>query len=288
MAESIREYGHLAADLYPLKNRQLDTSRIEESVFNLTAADLQAIPASVFFANVPAGVTNGKEAIDYLKSVYTDKIGVEVAHLQNPEERAWIEAQVEGGAFKATLSPEEKKAVLERLTRIENFEKFIHKTFVGQKRFSGEGLDTQIILLDEIIKSSETKGVKNVRIGMAHRGRLNVLTHVLNKPYDMMFSDFAHVSNDLFFPEDGKLEITKGWTGDVKYHMGASYTHDSGLNVKLAYNPSHLEVGNPLVIGSVRAAQDDVYAAGTAKHDPSKAFGIILHGDAAFGRVKGL
>ena len=282
LAESIREYGHLAADLYPLKNRQLDTSRIEESVFNLTAADLQAIPASVFFANVPAGVTNGKEAIDYLKSVYTDKIGVEVAHLQNAEERAWIEAQVEGGTFKTTLSAEEKKAVLERLTRIENFEKFIHKTFVGQKRFSGEGLDTQIILLDEIIKSSEAKGVKNVRIGMAHRGRLNVLTHVLNKPYDMMFSDFAHVSNDLFFPEDGKLEITKGWTGDVKYHMGASYTHDSGLNVKLAYNPSHLEVGNPLVIGSVRAAQDDVSAAGVAKHDPSNAIGIIMHGDAAF------
>ncbi|WP_339199450.1 2-oxoglutarate dehydrogenase E1 component [Solibacillus sp. FSL R5-0449] len=282
LAESIREYGHLAADLYPLKNRQLDTSRIEESVFNLTAADLQAIPASVFFANVPAGVTNGKEAIDYLKSVYTDKIGVEVAHLQNPEERAWIEAQVEGGTFKKTLSADEKKAVLERLTRIENFEKFIHKTFVGQKRFSGEGLDTQIILLDEIIKSAEAKGVKNVRIGMAHRGRLNVLTHVLNKPYDMMFSDFAHVSNDLFFPEDGKLEITKGWTGDVKYHMGASYTHDSGLNVKLAYNPSHLEVGNPLVIGSVRAAQDDVSEAGVAKHDPSNAFGIILHGDAAF------
>src|SRR5690606_18418952 len=148
--------------------------------------------------------------------------------------------------------------------------------------FSGEGLDTQIILLDEIIKSSEAKGVKNVRIGMAHRGRLNVLTHVLKKPYDMMFSDFAHVSNDLFFPEDGKLEITKGWTGDVKYHMGASYTHDSGLNVKLAYNPSHLEVGNPIVIGSVRAAQDDVSAAGVAKHDPSNAFGIILHGDAAF------
>jgi 2-oxoglutarate dehydrogenase E1 component len=282
LADSIREYGHLAADLYPLKNRALDTSRIEESVFNLTSTDLAAIPASVFFKNVPAGVTNGKEAIDFLKSVYTDKVGVEVAHLQNAEERAWIEAQVEAGAFKQALSVDEKKAMLERLTRVENFEKFIHKTFVGQKRFSGEGLDTQIILLDEIINASETKGVKNVRIGMAHRGRLNVLTHVLNKPYDMMFSDFAHVSNELFLPEDGRLEITKGWTGDVKYHMGASYTRDSGMNVKLAYNPSHLEVGNPIVIGSVRAAQDDTSAAGFAKHDPSKALGILLHGDAAF------
>ncbi len=282
LADAIREFGHLAADLYPLKNRPLDTTRIEESAFNLTVADLMAIPATVFFKNVPAGVTNGKEAIDYLKSVYTDKVGIEVAHLQNDEERAWIEAQVEAGVFKQALSSEQKKAVLERLTRIENFEKFIHKTFVGQKRFSGEGLDTQIILLDEMIKASEQVGVKNVRIGMAHRGRLNVLTHVLNKPYDMMFSDFAHVSNDLFLPEDGKLEISKGWTGDVKYHMGASYTYDSGLNVKLAYNPSHLEVGNPIVIGSVRAKQDDTSSPGVAKYDPSSAMGILLHGDAAF------
>jgi 2-oxoglutarate dehydrogenase E1 component len=282
LAQTIREFGHLAADLYPLKNRTLDTARLEESVYNLTAADLQAIPATVFFNEVPAGITNGKEAIDYLKSVYTDKIGVEVAHLQNAEERAWIEAQVEAGSFKQALSADQKKAVLERLTRIENFEKFIHKTFVGQKRFSGEGLDTQIILLDEMIKASEENGVKNVRIGMAHRGRLNVLTHVLNKPYDMMFSDFAHVSNDLFLPEDGKLEITKGWTGDVKYHMGASYTYDSGLNVKLAYNPSHLEVGNPIVIGAVRAAQDDTSKPGVATHDATSAMGILLHGDAAF------
>ncbi len=282
LADAIREYGHLAADLYPLKNRKLDSSRIEESVFNLTANDLAAIPASVFFTNVPTGVTNGKEAIDYLKSIYTDKVGVEVSHLQNAEERAWIEAQVEAGAFKQALSIDAKKAVLERLTRIENFEKFIHKTFVGQKRFSGEGLDTQVILLDEIINSSEAKGVKDVRIGMAHRGRLNVLTHVLNKPYDMMFSDFAHVSNDLFFPEDGRLEITKGWTGDVKYHMGAAYTRESGLNVKLAYNPSHLEVGNPIVLGAARAAQDDTSKPGFATNDPSKAFGILLHGDAAF------
>ena len=178
------------------------------------------MPATVFFKEVPAGVKNGKEAIDFLKSVYTDKIAFEYNQVSNEEERAWIQSQIESGALKASLTSEEKKALLERLTRVENFEKFIHKTFVGQKRFSGEGLDTQIILLDEILKTVEKENLKNVRIGMAHRGRLNVLTHILNKPYDMMFSDFAHVSNDLFFPEDGRLEITKGWTGDVKYHMG--------------------------------------------------------------------
>lgn len=180
------------------------------------------------------------------------------------------------------LAADEKKALLQRLTRVENFEKFIHKTFVGQKRFSGEGLDTQIVLFDEILKTAEVHNVQNVRIGMAHRGRLNVLTHVLNKPYDMMFSDFAHVSNDLFLPKDGRLEITKGRTGDVKYHMGASYTRDSGMNVKLAYNPSHLEVGNPVVLGQTRAAQDSTSKSGAAVHEPLKALGILVHGDAAF------
>lgn len=282
LAEAIRQHGHLAADLYPLKNRVLNTSRIEESAFNLTQADLVAIPASVFFKNVPAGVNNGKDAIDYLKSVYTDKYAVEFSHVVENEEREWIQAQIESGSLKTSLATDEKKALLERLTRVENFEKFIHKTFVGQKRFSGEGLDTQIILFDEILKSVENNGVKNVRIGMAHRGRLNVLTHVLNKPYDMMFSDFAHVSNELFLPKDGRLEITKGWTGDVKYHMGASYNRDSGMNVKLAYNPSHLEVGNPIVLGAARAAQDDTSKSGVATHDAAKALAILVHGDAAF------
>ncbi len=282
LAEEIRSFGHLAADLYPLKNRVLDTKRIEESAFNLTASDLVAIPATVFFKNVPAGITNGKEAIDYLKAVYADKVGIEFNHVADNDEREWIQAQFESGVLKAALSTDEKKVLLDRLTRVENFEKFIHKTFVGQKRFSGEGLDTQIVLFDEILKSVEAANVKNVRIGMAHRGRLNVLTHILNKPYAMMFSDFAHVSNELFLPEDGRLEITKGWTGDVKYHMGASYMRESGMNVKLAYNPSHLEVGNPIVVGATRAAQDDTSKAGVATHDASKALGILVHGDAAF------
>ncbi|WP_332650161.1 2-oxoglutarate dehydrogenase E1 component [Lysinibacillus sp. 54212] len=282
LANAIRRYGHLAADLYPLKDRKLDNSRIDESAYGLSSADLAAIPATVFFKEVPAGVNNGKEAIDYLKSVYTDKIALEYEQVMDAEEHAWIQAQIESGALKASLNNEEKKALLDRLTHVENFEKFIHKTFVGQKRFSGEGLDTQIVLLDEIIKTVEQASVKNVRIGMAHRGRLNVLTHILNKPYDMMFSDFAHVSNELFLPEDGRLEITKGWTGDVKYHMGASYTRDSGTNVKLAYNPSHLEVVAPVVLGQTRAAQDETTKAGEVAHDGGKALGIIIHGDAAF------
>lgn len=282
LADAIRSHGHLAADIYPLKNRELQTAQIEESAFNLSAADLAEIPAAIFFKDVPANVKNGKDAIDYLKAVYTDKVAFEYGHVVATEERDWIQAQIESGLFKQALSSEEKKALLDRLTRVENFEKFIHKTFVGQKRFSGEGLDTQIVLFDEIVKTAETKNVENVRIGMAHRGRLNVLTHILNKPYDMMFSDFAHVSNELFMPEHGRLEITKGWTGDVKYHMGASYNRESGMNVKLAYNPSHLEVGNPVVLGATRATQDDTSKPGQAVHDRTKGLGILVHGDAAF------
>lgn len=282
LADSIRTYGHLAADLYPLKNRALNFSKVEAQAFGLTDADLAAMPASIFFKDVPAGVRNGLEAIALLKSVYTNKIAIEYNHVGTTEERQWIQTQVESGIMNKDVPTEEKKALLNRLTHVENFEKFIHKTFVGQKRFSGEGLDSQIVLFDEILKTVENNGVKNVRIGMAHRGRLNVLTHILNKPYDMMFSDFAHVSNELFLPEDGRLEITKGWTGDVKYHMGASYTRDSGMNVKLAYNPSHLEIGNPVVLGSTRAAQDDVTHTGAAQHNEASALGILVHGDAAF------
>lgn len=282
LADAIRSFGHYAADLYPLKDRALDRSRIELGAYGLTDADLAALPATLFFNNVPANVSNGKQAIDYLYSLYTDKIGFEYSHVEDQKEREWIQSKIESGYFKATLSPERKKQLLERLTRIEDFEKFIHKTFVGQKRFSIEGLDTLVVLLDEIVNACESEKMKYLQIGMAHRGRLNVLTHVVNKPYDMMFADFANVSNEHFLPEDGSLEIAKGWTGDVKYHMGATYNNPSGLKVKLAYNPSHLEVVSPVITGSTRAAQEDTTKPGTPELDTKKALSVLIHGDAAF------
>lgn len=282
LAETIRNEGHLAADLYPLKDRPLNTSLFEPSVYGLSDADLVNMPASIFFKNVPATVQNGKDAIAYLRTVYTDKIAFEFSHIVVPEEQAWIQSKIESGALKATLPVEDKKALLERLTRVEGFEKFIHKTFVGQKRFSIEGLDTLVLLMDAFVNNAEVAKMKNVQVGMAHRGRLNVLTHVLNKPYAMMFADFAHVPNEHFLPKDGTLQITKGWTGDVKYHMGATLTKPSGLQVKLAYNPSHLEVVSPIVIGQTRAAQDDTSTPGLAVQDTSKSVAVLVHGDAAF------
>lgn len=282
LADAIRNQGHLAADIYPLKDRKLDTSSIELSSYGLTEADLAEMPATLFFNEVPVSVNNGKDAINFLKSLYTDKIAFEFAHVVQPEERAWIQGKIESGSLKANLTVEEKKAILNRLTRVEGFEKFIHKTFVGQKRFSIEGLDTLVVLMDEIANQSASINMKNIQIGMAHRGRLNVLTHVVNKPYDMMFADFAHVSNEHFLPKDGSLEITKGWTNDVKYHMGATYTSPSGMKIKLAYNPSHLEVIAPIVAGQTRAAQDETAKEGMPSQDASKSLAVLVHGDAAF------
>lgn len=281
LADAIRTHGHLAADIFPLKDRKLDSSRIELATYGLTEADLAEMPASLFFNNVPGSVINGKQAIDFLRAQYTGKIAYEYAHVDDAE-RQWIQDKIETSQTAFKLTADEKKALLERLTRVEDFEKFIHKTFVGQKRFSIEGLDTLVVMLDEIVRKADEDKMNYLQIGMAHRGRLNVLTHVVNKPYDMMFADFAHVPNDYFFPEDGSLEISKGWTGDVKYHMGATHTKKSGLKVKLAYNPSHLEVVSPVITGSTRAAQEVTTAAGSPKHDPSKAVAVLVHGDAAF------
>ncbi len=282
LADAIRAHGHLAADIYPLNDRPKDTSRMEASSYGLTDADLLEMPASLFMKNVPHNIQNGLQAIEHLKSLYTDKIAYEFAHIINPQEHQWIQSKIESSSMKVTLSPEERKALLTRLSEIEGFEKFIHRTFVGAKRFSIEGLDTLVVLLDELVRQSEKQQTKQILIGMAHRGRLNVLTHVVNKPYDMMFADFAHIPNESFLPKDDSLKITKGWFGDVKYHMGATHTAKSGLKVKLAYNPSHLEVVSPIVTGQTRAAQEETSNTGIPSQNPKSAYSVLIHGDAAF------
>ncbi len=282
LADAIRAHGHLAADIYPLNDRPKDYTRLDPSSYGLTEADLVEIPASLLMKNVPHNVQNGLQAIELLKSFYTDKVAYEFAHIINLKERDWIQSKIESSSMKLSLSSEERKDLLKRLSEIEGFEKFIHRTFVGAKRFSIEGLDTLVVLLDELVRQSEKEETKEILIGMAHRGRLNVLTHVINKPYDMMFADFAHVPNESFLPKDDSLQITKGWYGDVKYHMGATHTAKSGLKVKLAYNPSHLEVVSPIVTGQTRAAQEETSKTGVPSQNPKAAYSVLIHGDAAF------
>ncbi|CAM3047937.1 2-oxoglutarate dehydrogenase E1 component [Filibacter tadaridae] len=282
LQDAIRTYGHLAADIYPLNDRPKDSSRLELSYYNLTENDLQAMPASLFFKNVPMNVDNGLEAVNYLKTLYTGKIAYEFAHVLNEEERNWIQSKIENGEISTTLSTDNKKALLERLTKIEGFEKFIHRTFVGAKRFSIEGLDTLVVFLDELVRQSEEMKTKKMLIGMAHRGRLNVLTHILNKPYEMMFAQFAGVPEEPFLPADGSVETSRGWFGDVKYHMGALYNGKSGMSRFLGYNPSHLEVVNPVIAGQTRSAQEKKDSPGVPVQDTNSAYAVMVHGDAAF------
>ncbi|MBS4173130.1 2-oxoglutarate dehydrogenase E1 component [Bacillus sp. FJAT-49736] len=282
LADNIRTYGHLAADINPLDNTHKDTRRIELKEYNLTEEDLRQIPVSFICPDAPATVKNGLDAINHLKEVYTKKIAYEFHHVHDLEEKHWLQRTVESGSIFPKLSKEEKTNILKRLTEVEGFEKFAHRIFVGQKRFSIEGLDMLVPLMDKIISSSVKDGVKTVNIGMAHRGRLNVLAHVLEKPYELIFAEFQHAPNKDLIPSEGSTGITYGWTGDVKYHLGADRVNKESVRVVLANNPSHLEVAAPVVEGYTRAAQENRKTRGYPEQNPSQSLAIIVHGDAAF------
>ncbi|KIL45487.1 2-oxoglutarate dehydrogenase E1 component [Jeotgalibacillus soli] len=286
LADNIRIYGHLAANINPLNDREKDTNRIELETYELTKEDLVKIPVDVLIPNSPPEVTNGFEAIEYLKKMYTKTIAIEYAHVHNQDEKKWLKNYIESGILDKTVTVDQKKALLNRLIQVEGFESFVHKTFVGQKRFSIEGLDTMVPLLDEIIIAAVGKGAESINIGMAHRGRLNVLAHVLEKPYEMIFAEFQHSPSKDLIPSEGSLGITYGWTGDVKYHLGADrkLKKEDTVNarVTLANNPSHLEVISPIVAGYTRAGQEDRTKSGYPKLSAELSLAIMIHGDAAF------
>ena len=221
LADNIRTYGHLAAAINPLTNEKSDQDFMTPQNYGLSDEDLKAIPAQVIWENAPCDVTNGLQAIQKLQDLYTKSMSYEFTHVHAEDERKWLDEMVENDSVSRTLTNDDRKALLRRLTEVEGFEKFLHKTFVGQKRFSIEGVDAMVPMLDDVIKCGTSDGAKNVMIGMAHRGRLNVLTHVLNKPYEMIFAEFHHAPNKEFVPSEGSMGINYGWTGDVKYHMGA-------------------------------------------------------------------
>lgn len=286
LADNIRTYGHLAANIYPLNDHEPEKKLFELSHYGLVEEDLYAIPAGVICKDAPIPLRNAYDAIEYLKSMYMDTIAFEFHHVYDANEKNWLRRKVESGSLKLKLQKEEKTKILKRLTEVEEFEKFLHRTFVGQKRFSIEGLDTMVPLLDEIVAESVSKGAKTINIGMAHRGRLNVLAHVLGKPYEMIFAEFQHAPNKELVPSEGSIGISYGWTGDVKYHLGLDkQIKDENTTVTrltLANNPSHLEFVGSVVEGYTRAAQDDRSTKGYPIVNLSSAMSIIIHGDAAF------
>lgn len=285
LARTIREFGHLQASFDPLgvsPRKVVD----DPEVMGITDNDLAQMPATVVWPRGLRQAPNALEAVKILRQVYSGPLGYDFSHVHNFDERDWLRQQVEGGGLTVSFSPEEKRALLFRLTEVEGFERFLHTTFPGQKRFSIEGTDMLVPMLDSLIAQAVKQGIHEVTIGMAHRGRLNVLAHILGKPYEKIFSEFHLAPNKELVPSEGSMGINAGWTGDVKYHLGAhKLLRDgelSGARITLANNPSHLEFVNPVIQGATRAAQEDTRHPGQPTLEVDRAMAIAIHGDASF------
>jgi len=286
LATGIREYGHLAVRLDPLGSEPPGAPELLPETYGLTEADLEQLPAGVVEGSIADGAANAAEAIARLREAYTSRAGFDFDHVQSAEERAWLRDAVESREFRADdLDAADKRKLLERLTQVEVFERFLHQTYLGQKRFSIEGNDVLIPMLDRIIDDATSAGAVEVLMGMAHRGRLNVMAHILSKPYGAIIAAFEGGQKRTNAETETGEDIR---TGDVKYHLGArlSRNPETGERVKvpvvLAPNPSHLEFVNPVVLGMARAAQDDRTHPGPPSHDAKRTLPILLHGDAAF------
>ncbi len=280
LVQAIREYGHLAAHLDPLGGEPPDDPALHLSAYGLTEDDLRALPASIVTGPLVAGAADAWEAIQALRAVYTGAIGYDYEHIRIPEEREWLRYAAESRRFRPPQMPVDEVALLRRLTQVELFEHFLHRFFPGKTRFSIEGLDMMVPMLDEIVLAADEQEVDSILLGMAHRGRLNVLAHVLNKPYEQILVEFKDPATNIHTLEE------LGWTGDVKYHSGTRRVVSDGqgkdLLISLAPNPSHLEHVNPVVMGMARAAASKVDRPGEPVLDTAAALSILIHGDAAF------
>ena len=279
LAESIRRYGHLAARLDPLGGRPPGDPSLLSETHGVTDQDLRALPASlVSGALVDPGKT-AYDAIEELRRIYCSTSGYDYSHVFVPAEREWLRQAAEAGRFRAPADPINPGALLDRLSQVEAFERFLQRTFPGKTRFSIEGLDMLVPVLDEVIGEAAESGIRHILIGMAHRGRLNVMAHVLNKPYAQILAEFKE-------PVSRTFREDMAWTGDVKYHAGALRAIRGGaqldLVVSMPPNPSHLEAIDPVVEGMARAAGTIVDGGGAPRFDPARSVPILIHGDAAF------
>ncbi len=284
LATAIREYGHLAVQTDPLGGPPPGAPELDVETYGITEDGLKSIPAAAVGGPLADGAANAAEAIQRLRDRYTTTLGFDFDHVQIAEERQWLLEAAETDKYDVKLDDKDKKKLLERLTQVEIFERFLHQTYLGQKRFSVEGNDILIPMLDQLIDDSAALGAKEVVMGMAHRGRLNVLTHIMSKPYGAIINAF----------EGGKhrntpaTELRDIRSGDVKYHLGArlSKNVETGERVKvpivLAPNPSHLEAVNPVVLGMARAVQDNRDHPGQPDQEKTRSLAILIHGDAAF------
>ena len=269
----IRAYrirGHLAAELDPLGMRDTsDHPELDYKSYGFTDADLDR---PIFIDNVLGlEIASLREIISVLKRTYCGTFALQYMHISDPEQSSWLKERIEGFGKEITFTREGRKAILNKMVEAEGFEKFLHVKYMGTKRFGLDGGESLIPAMEQIIKRGGALGVRDIIIGMPHRGRLSVLANVMGKPYRAIFNEFQGGS---FKPED------VDGSGDVKYHLGASSDRsfdDNEVHLSLTANPSHLEAVNPVVLGKARAKQDQLKDA-----DRRQVMPVLLHGDAAF------
>ncbi|MBS1984943.1 MAG: 2-oxoglutarate dehydrogenase E1 component [Bdellovibrionales bacterium] len=269
LIHAYREMGHAMANLDPLGTSHRSHPLLDLTNFGLTETDLER----TFTAGRVLGMENAKlgDILARLKSTYCSSIGVEFTHIQDPESRRWLQERMESSRNTEDLSVEDRKFILRRLTESETFERFVHTRYVAQKRFSIEGGESMIPALDRIIEVASDLGAQTVVMGMAHRGRLNVLLNIFGKKAQYIFTEF----------EENFEGLDTVGIGDVKYHMGYSADittrHGKAVHLSLANNPSHLEFVNPVVEGIARSKQREL-----GDKERVKVIPLLIHGDAAF------
>ncbi len=277
IVRATRTHGHRAARLDPLGSEPPGDPALDPERLGLTPELQRRIPAWVLRVYVDGNTL--EDVLERLHEIYSGTIAYEIEHIDDHEQRMWLREAIESGRYRHPLSADEQRRLLGRLSEVEGLEAYLRKRFLGQKQFSIEGLDLLVPMLDEAIELAAVDGAEDIVIGMAHRGRLNVLTHVVGRPYDAILREF-----------EGERTIEavtlsdEGGTGDVKYHLGMRTTRQTAsgeIGVTLMANPSHLEFVDPVAEGRTRAEQTD-RSEPIARHDTSRALCILIHGDAAF------
>jgi 2-oxoglutarate dehydrogenase E1 component len=269
LIDAYRDLGHFIADVDPLAETRTSHPLLELPQFGLDESDLDRVFDTHYFVGLPQATL--RELLKALRDTYCGKIGVEYLHIQDTRIRRWLQERMEPRRNQPNLSRRQKFGLLMNLHFAELFERFLHARYIGQKRFSLEGAETLIPILEIIVEKAPDTGVREIIFGMTHRGRLNVLANILRKPYQELFAEF----------EDSEMRGTMDGDGDVKYHLGFSgdrvTARGNQVHLSLTPNPSHLEAVDPVVEGRTRAKQ-------SLFDDTERTFGIplLIHGDAAF------